>query len=346
MKKSSFRLRVVILICGLLIVSFSFYIYQIFLTPNILIDKGDKEVELLIPHGATIETVRDSLKKKDMVHNHMSFFFLTRLLGYNEKVRPGRYVIKPKSANLQVIRKLKRGEQDPIKLTFNNIRLKNELSVALGDRLEFSKEEFDSLMNDTSLVNLYGFDTTTIMAMFIPNTYEVYWNTSAKKLFDRMHEEYKKFWNEERMQKAKDLNLLPIQVSILASIVEAETQKNVEKARIAGVYLNRLKVGMPLQADPTVKFAVGDFAIKRILEGHTKIDSPYNTYMYTGLPPGPINLPSVVSIDAVLNAEKHNFIYFCASPINPGFHDFAVTYNEHVNNANKYRKYLDDNKVR
>lgn len=346
MKKSSFRLRVVIAICGLLFVSFSFYVYQILFTPNFLIDKGDKATDLLIPQGATIQTVKDSLIKKELLHDQKSFFFLTRLMGYNEKVKPGRYIIEPKSSNLQVIRKLKRAEQSPIRLTFNNIRLKSELCELLGDKMEFSSEEMDSLMNDTTFVGLYGFDTTTILTMFIPNTYEVYWNTPARKLFDRMHDEYKKFWSDDRLLKAQDLEMTPVQISILASIVEAETQKNVEKARIAGVYLNRLKTSMPLQADPTVKFAVGDFALRRILEGHTRIDSPYNTYLNTGLPPGPINLPSTISIDAVLNAEKHNFLYFCASPVNPGFHDFAASYNDHVNNANRYRRFLNNQNIK
>jgi UPF0755 protein len=201
-------------------------------------------------------------------------------------------------------------------------------------------------MRDANLVSQYGFDTTTILAMFIPNTYEMYWNTSAKKLFKKMHGEYKKFWTEERLQKAEALGLTPIQVSVLASIVEAETQQNSEKSRIAGVYLNRLKSGMPLQADPTVKFAVGDFAIKRILGGHTQTDSPYNTYKYTGLPPGPINLPSSVSIDAVLGAEKHKYFYFCASPTSPGFHDFSENYRDHINNANKYHTHLNNNKIK
>lgn len=346
MKKSQYRLRVAVAIAGFLFVSFSFYVYQIFLTPNILIDEGDKEVELLIPTGATIQTVKDSLTKKDIVHDQKSFFFLTRLFNYNESIKPGRYLIQPKMANFQLIKKLKRGLQDPVKLTFNNIRLKKDLSQKIDLKIEASEHEIDSMMKDAALTKTYGFDTTTIIAMFIPNTYEFYWNTSAKKLFDRMHDEYQKFWSEERLQKAKALGLTPIEVSIVASIVEAETQQRSEKSRIAGVYLNRLKEGMPLQADPTVKFAIGDFSIKRILSGHTLIESPYNTYKYPGLPPGPINLPSVVSLDAVLNAENHKFIYFCASPKNPGFHDFAEDYNDHVNNANRYHKHLNKNKIK
>jgi UPF0755 protein len=345
MTKSQYRLRIAVAIAGFIFISFSFYVYQIFLTPNVLIDEGDKEVELFIPTGATIETVKDSLTKKRIVHDQKSFFFLTRLLNYNEAIKPGRYIITPKMANLQLIKKLKRGLQDPVKLTFNNIRLKQDLIQRLDVKIEASEHEIDSMMKDVNLTKQYGFDTTTILSMFIPNTYEFYWNTSAKKLFDRMHDEYQKFWNEERIQKAKSLGLTPVQVSIMASIVEAETQQRTEKSRIAGVYLNRLKQGMPLQADPTVKFAIGDFSIKRILSGHTQIESPYNTYKYAGLPPGPINLPSVVSLDAVLNAENHKYLYFCASPKNPGFHDFAEDYNDHVNNANRYHKHLNKIKI-
>jgi UPF0755 protein len=346
MKDSKFRLRVIIVVCGLLFVSFSFYAYQFFFTPNVLIDKGDKDTELLIPTGATIQMVKDSLEKKGIVHEKQSFYALTRLLSYNENVKPGRYIIKPNMSNLQLIQKLKRGLQNPVKITFNNIRLKRDLAVRLGSKMETDSVAIDSMMRDTMLVSLYGFDTTTILAMFIPNTYEFYWNTSPRRLFDRMHEEYKKFWNDERLQKAKALGLTPVEVSIVASIVEAETQQSTEKSRIAGVYLNRLIKGMPLQADPTVKYAIGDFSIRRVLEAHTKIDSPYNTYKYAGLPPGPINLPSVVSIDAVLGAEKHDYIYFCASPINPGYHDFAVTYRDHLNFANKYREHLNKRKIK
>lgn len=347
MKKSKFRLRVFLVIFGLFFVSFSFYFWQIFFTPNFLINRSEDgdPVELLIPTGAKIQNVRDTLNKMGIIGDLQSFYFLTRLLNYNDNVKPGRYLIYPKSSNLQVIQKLKKGIQDPVNVTFNNIRLKHDLAVRLSEELEPSAEVLDSLLCDSSFLSQYGFDTSTILTMFIPDTYEMYWNVSHKKLFQKMNNAYKKFWNEDRLKKAQSLGITPIQVSILASIVEAETQKNSEKSRIAGVYLNRLKTNMPLQADPTLKYAVGDFTIRRVLDVHKEINSPYNTYMYPGLPPGPINLPSTVSIDAVLNAEKHDYYYFCASPVTPGFHDFASTYNEHLKNAKSYQQHLNKRKI-
>lgn len=348
MEKSKYRIKVFFLVAGLLFVCFSFYIYQALFTANFLINRDlqkDPPVVLYIPTGATIENVKDSLIKMRIIGDPRSFFALARFLNYNEKVRPGRYLIYPQMSNLQVLQKLKRGEQEPVKVTFNNVRLKRELIEKLDNYLEPNHKELDSLMNDSIFVSLYGFDTTTIVSMFIPDTYEFYWNISPKRLFDKMNEAYKNFWNEDRLAKAKALNLTPVQVSILASIVEGETHQNSEKPRIAGVYLNRLKSNMLLQADPTVKYAVGDFAIRRVLDAHTATDSPYNTYKYTGLPPGPINLPSKTSLEAVLNAEKHDFIYFCASPTAPGFHDFAVKYSDHINNAVRYQKYLNKRKI-
>lgn len=348
MEKSKYRIKVFFVIAGFLFVCFSFYIYQALFSANFLINKHidkDPPVVLYIPTGATIQNVRDSILKMRIVGDPQSFFALARLLNYNEKVRPGRYLIYPQMSNLQVVQKLKRGEQEPVKVTFNNVRLKHELSQKLGAILEPTSRQIDSLMNDTLFVSLYGFDTTTIVTMFIPDTYEMYWNVSPKRLFDKMNEAYKKFWTEGRLAKAKAIGLNPVQVSILASIVEGETQQNVEKPRIAGVYLNRLKHNMLLQADPTVKFAVGDFAIRRVLDIHTSTDSPYNTYKYPGLPPGPINLPSQSSIDAVLNAEHHDYLYFCASPTAPGFHDFAVHYSDHLSNASRYQKHLNKRKI-
>lgn len=346
MKKSGYRLRIFIIVSGLLFVSFSYYAYQIFFTPNFLIDKGDKATSLYIPSGATIETVKDSIEKLEILHDKTSFYFLTRLMEYNENVKPGRYLIQPRMTNLEVIRKLKRGQQDPVNVRINNIRIKKDLAARFSRYLEPDSMQFDSMLRDPATASRYGMDTNTIMAMFIPNTYEFFWNVSAVKVFDRMHKEYEKFWTEERKSKAKNLGLTPLEVITVASILVEETNNHSEMPRIAGVYLNRLKTNMPLQADPTLKFAIGDFSIKRILEGHTKIESPYNTYKYAGLPPGPINLPSITAIDAVLNAENHKYLYFCASAEKPGTHEFAETYNQHLVIANAYWKYLNKNRIR
>ena len=343
MKKKTPTIRYVVALAGLLFVCFSYYAYQIFYTSNIQVEKED--YYLYIPSGANFKTVMDSLEKNQVLYDKLSFAFVSQLVGYQDKVKPGRYLLPKNSTNLTVVRKLKSGLQEPLKLTFNNIRLKKDLAEKLAEKLEFSENDFLKLINNPDDVSKYGFDTNTIIAMFIPNTYQVFWNTSPEELMKKMNREYKKFWNKERLAKAQAAGFSPLQISIIASIVEAETNKDSEKPRIAGVYINRLRTGMPLQADPTVKFAVRDFSIKRVTQEHTAMESPYNTYKNTGLPPGPINMPSTTSLEAVLNYEKHKFIYFCASPNEIGYHDFAESYRDHVNNANRYRKFLDKQRI-
>jgi UPF0755 protein len=343
MKKKVSTIRYIIALAGLLFVCFSYYAYQIFKTSNIQVEKED--YVLYIPSGSNFLSVMDSLEKNQVLTDKLSFAFVSKLLGYQERVRSGRYVLPKNSTNLTVVRKLKNGQQDPLKLTFNNVRIKKDLAEKLDEKLEFSAEEFLALLNDPKVVAKYGFDTNTVMAMFLPNTYEVFWNASPEEFLKKMNREYKKFWNNERLAKAKAAGFTPLEISIIASIVEAETNKDSEKSRIAGVYINRLRSDMPLQADPTVKFALQDFSIKRVTQEHTACNSPYNTYKCSGLPPGPINMPSKTSLDAVLNYEKHKFIYFCASPNEIGYHDFAESYRDHVNNANRYRKYLDKQKI-
>jgi UPF0755 protein len=338
MDRNKYRTRVIVVIGMLLFVSFSFYVYQILFSPNFQYRKEDRY--LYIAKDATFKAVLDSLTKYEMIGDVKSFAFLSKLAGYQEKVKGGRYLIKSDRNNIQVIRLLKNGTQAAVKLTFNAIRLKEDLAEKIGGKLAMPSDTLFAYLANPKIASQYGFDTVTFMSMFIPNTYEVYWDIEPKAFFDKMNAEYKKFWTEARLKKAKEIGFTPIQVSVIASIVEAETNQESEKQRIAGLYINRFNIGMPLQADPTVKFALRDFSIKRIYQGHTKVDSPYNTYMYKGLPPGPINLPSISSIDAVLNYEKHKYLYFCASPTKMGFHDFTENYKDHVNNANKYRGYL------
>ncbi len=345
MKKKTSKAKYFIAIAGLLFVCFSYYPYQIFYTPNVLLEEDQKDFILYIPTGANFNTVKDSLEKNKVLHNVLSFAFVSKFMGYQEKVKPGKYLINKRLTNLTLIRKLRSGQQEPMNFTFNNIRQKKDLAEKLGEKLELDEADFLKVLNDPKIVGEYGFDTNTVFSMFIPNTYQVFWTMKPEEFMKKMNREYKKFWNEERLAKAKAAGLTPLQVSTIASIVEAETNKDSEKPRIAGVYINRFKTDMPLQADPTVKFALQDFTIKRVTQEHTKFDSPYNTYKYTGLPPGPINMPSTVSLNAVLDYEKHKFIYFCASPNEIGFHDFAESYRDHVNNANRYRKYLDKQKI-
>lgn len=320
--------------------TFTFYFWQIFKAPNLLVNK-EENFTLLIPEKATFETVMDSLKKHDVIHDQMSFMFLSRFLNYKKEVKPGRYIITPKSSNKQVIDKLKEGKQDPVKLTFNNIRLKSDLIKRIGPKFAFGTEQLEKALNSPEVAQKYGLDTNTIVSIFLPNTYDIYWTTSTEKFLDRMHSEYKRFWNDERLAKAKAINLTPAQVAILASIVEEEQARKVdERPKVAGLYLNRLQANMPLQADPTVKFALQDFGLKRILHGHLQIDSPYNTYKHTGLPPGPIRLADLKSLEAVLNYEKHDYIYMCAKDDLSGYHAFANNYQEHLKNARAYQTAL------
>lgn len=342
-KKLKIYLIVVISI-SVLLVSFSFYFYQAFYSPNALTDKDESYI-LKIPSHSTFRMVSDSLVKNGIINDVVTFSFVAKMLKYQEAVKPGLYTIPPKTSNLNLVRLLRSGAQTPVRITFNNVRTKSDLAEKISANLEITQEQFLDLLTDSVYIRKFGFEEETIVGMFIPNTYEVWWNTSAESLFDRMHQEHAKFWTEPRRKKAEQLGLSPMEVSILASIVQAETQKADERPRVAGVYLNRLRIRMPLQADPTLVFAVGDFGLKRILNVHKEIDSPYNTYKYIGLPPGPINLPEISAIDAVLNPEQHQYLYFCAKDDFSGYHAFASNYDEHMRNARRYHAALNQAKI-
>lgn len=343
MKSKNFRAAFIITF-SILLTTVSFYFYQIFNTPNILCDQ--KDAYLLIPKGATIETVTDSLKAKGFLNDELSFRFTAKMMGYHKKIKPGRYLLKANSSNREIVRLLRLGKQMPVRLTFNNIRLKKDFAQKVGAEFEFGAHKLDVLLSDPKLALQYGFDTTTIMCMFIPNTYEIYWDIAPEDFMARMADEYRKFWTKERSEKLKNVGLDRIQASVLASIVQAETNNKEEKPRVAGVYINRLRNEILLQADPTLVFAWRDFGIKRVLNKHMAIDSPYNTYRNKGLPPGPINLPSPESIDAVLNYEKHDYLFFCAKGDGSGTHNFARNMGEHLANARLYHQLLNQRGVR
>ncbi|MFW5793180.1 MAG: endolytic transglycosylase MltG, partial [Bacteroidota bacterium] len=219
------------------------------------------------------------------------------------------------------------------------------LAGFIAKRIEADSLSIINILNNDEVMKKYDLNSENASLMFIPNTYEVYWNTSAEELLNRMHSEYKKFWNEERLQKASNMNMTPQQVGVLASIVQQETNYLDEMDRIAGVYINRINMGMPLQADPTIVFAHGDFTINRVLKTHLEINSPYNTYINKGLPPGPISLPSPQAIDRVLNYEKHDYLYFCAKEDFSGYHAFAKTLQQHLINARRYQQELNYQKI-
>jgi peptidoglycan lytic transglycosylase G len=326
-----------VVISGLLS-TFSFYVYQIIKSPNLQVDKP--AISIVIPGDASFRSVQDTLFKYNIIQDMVSFSFLAKLLNYSEAVKPGLYTITTNMTNLEAIRLLRAGDQSPSKLTFSHARLVEDLYEPVTRYLEISANDFKVALDKFVATNTEGFNEQNIIAMFIPNTYQVYYTISANDLVMKINREYHNFWNEERRQKASNIGLDPKEVSILASIVQAEAKIDDESVIIAGLYINRLKKGIPLQADPTLIFATGDFTIKRVLNEHKQVDSPYNTYKYKGLPPGPINMPTIHSINAVLNYAHHNYIYMCAKEDFSGYHNFTASLSEHNRNARKYQRQL------
>ncbi|MDR2231571.1 MAG: endolytic transglycosylase MltG [Tannerella sp.] len=319
------------------------YGYYLFLSPNFA---ATKVTYIYIYPDKDFNDVCRQLTDSAKCLNINSFKEVAKLLKYPGNIKTGRYAVKQGMNNYDLVINLRRGQQEPVRITFNNIRLKEDLAERLSAQLMISKQDINDLLNDPSYCESIGFDTTTIMALFIPNTYEVYWNISTEKLFERMQREYNAFWTDERRNRAQQLRLSPIEVSILASIVEEESAVTDEYPTIAGLYINRLHRGIPLQADPTIKYALGDFTLQRILLEHLNIDSPYNTYLHTGLPPGPLRIPSPKTLDAVLNYSKHNYLYMCAKEDFSGRHNFAVTLAEHNRNADRYQAELNRRGIR
>lgn len=326
------------LIASVLFIVFIFYGYQICYSPNILVDQNGRV--LIVKNGTTFAQLQKQLYNGRYVNDMVSFSFLARLKRLDEKIHPGRYFLKRNMSNLEAINAIRTGKQEPVDITFSHVRLRHELSKNITKNLGMTPGEFDNALSQFVHTNTDGFTDENVLCLFLPNTYEVYYNVVPQSLVARMQREYHNFWTEERRDKAKVLGLSPIEVSILASIVQAETVKEDEAPRIAGLYINRLRKRMLLQADPTVVFAVGDFSLKRIINSHKEVNSPYNTYKHTGLPPGPINLPRLAILNAVLNYEKHPYLYMCASEDFSGYHKFAKTYQAHLANAHNYQKAL------
>jgi len=323
---------------------FGYQIYNGIYRPNVFI-KNKGKTYLYIHTGAKFDDVLNSLNENNYIHNSFLFQWLADRMNYTNHVKPGRYRLKNNMSNKELIELLRSGNQEAVKITFNNIRDKEQLCEKISKNIEASKSSIRDIFEDKEYLSSIGFNTSNILTMFIPNTYDFLWNTSAEEFMKRMTKEYKIFWTEERKSKAKNIGLSQTEVSILASIVELETIRRDEKNIVAGVYINRLKRGMLLQADPTVIFATGDYTIKRVLSKHLSYNSPYNTYLYKGLPPGPICIPSISSIDAVLNYNKNNFIYFCAKEDFSGYHNFASNIAQHNINARKYQRELNKRKI-
>ena len=320
------------------------YIPYVLYSPNISLVNGKTTYLYVYPHN-TFDDVIDNLQTEAKLSHLPAFLKIAKALEYDKSIRAGRYKIYTGMNYKKFVEVLSTNQQTPLRLTFNNLRTKEQLSARLAAQLLTDSASIVKLLNDTVFLTSEGLTPETAMIYFIPNTYEVYWTTTPKQLFDRMKHEYNRFWTEERRAKAAKIPLTETDVMILASIVEEETNKAAERPIVAGLYINRLKKMMLLQADPTVKFAINDFAVRRILYEHLEIDSPYNTYKYSGLPPGPIRLASPANIDAALNYKTHNYLYMCAKETLNGEHNFAVTHAEHQRNARKYQQALNKQKI-
>jgi len=307
--------------------------------------KIDHTVSVYVHPGENQDQVLDTLIRVGKIENLKRLKFLLKMMDFEENIHPGRYELKPGITNFRIARMLSNGMQTPVRMTFNNMRTVEDLAGRLSDQLMSDSLTILTAFRDTVWRDSMGLTKNNYMAVFIPNTYEVYWNTTTDKLIELFQKEYRKFWDESKMSAARKIGLTPVEVSTLASIVEEETNKSDEMPKVAGLYLNRLRIDMPLQADPTVKFAVGDFTIKRILIGHTKVSSPYNTYRNIGLPPGPIRIPSIRAIQAVLTPSRHSYLYMCAKNDFSGYHAFATTLSQHNDNAAAYHQALNSNGI-
>jgi UPF0755 protein len=311
--------------------------YLLFVAPNV----SEKRVSIKIPTGSSYEDVMKILRENKVLKNEKTFSIVSEMKHYPDHVKSGYYVFSRNMNNRQIVNILRLGLQTPVTLVIYNIRTKKEFAGLVGRTLELDSNKFLVQLNDPQFCKKYGLDTNKILSRFIADNYEFYWNVPFEGFLEKMDDAYKTFWNEERKAKADALNLTVAEVTTLASIVEKEVMREKELPRVAGVYINRLRIRMPLQADPTLVFALQDFDARRVNSRHKEYDSPYNTYMYSGLPPGPICMPRKKSIDAVLNFEEHQYLYFCANPDMSGYSVFSKTYQEQMAVAAQYRRKLD-----
>jgi UPF0755 protein len=332
-------IRVFLLIVIIFSSGGGYYFWKIYYRPNIH-TKSQQSEFIYISTGTTMPELIMQLQAMKLIEDTSSFNIIANLKNFR-KPKAGKYRIKDKMTNRDLINMLRSGNQEPIQFSFNNIRTKAQLASRVGGKFEADSAQFLMLLNNPEFLAKYGLTTENIMSLFIPNTYNMLWNTSEEQFFDRMKIEYTTFWNGKRKAKAKEIQLTQSEVTILASIVEEEQQRFVdERPTIAGLYINRIRKGMKLEADPTLKFAIGNFKIARLLNVDKQIKSPYNTYLYAGLPPGPIRIPEIASIDAVLNYKKSNYIFMCGN-FGTGRNNFTSDYNEHLRNARAYQNALD-----
>lgn len=321
-------------ICLLVILGILYYFFFSSLSAK------EETCYLYIDTDDTIDSVFAKVKPIANDAGMTGFSTLVRHSSYGEHIRTGRYEIAPGDGAFTVFRRIKNGLQTPLNLTIPSVRTVDRLAGYLGSKLMLDSTELYRALTEEETCRQLGYDTLTVISMFIPNTYDMYWNISQDKFLERMKKESEKFWNDERLDKAEEMHFTPVQVITLASIIDEETANDEEKPMVAGMYVNRLNANMPLQADPTIKFALKDFSLKRIYNNMLSVNSPYNTYRNTGLPPGPIRIPTVAGIDAVLDHVHHNYLYMCAKEDFSGTHNFARTYQEHMINASKYAEAL------
>lgn len=339
-------MKKVLLYCLLIITCVGSFVtykyYNYIFASNVQLDES--EIDIHIPSDGTMHTLMDSLVGRNAIIDTTSFKWVADRMKF-KKVKPGKYTIKNNWTNKDLIGLLRSGRESSVKLTFNNLRHIKDVAGVISKEVEVDSVSLLNYLTSDEAIELTGLTKETMMTLFIPNTYELYWDLGARDIVERFLQERRKFWTDDRLKKAEAIGLTKEEVYTMASIVQKETNLNSEKPTIAGIYLNRIKKGILLQADPTVVFGVGDFTIRRVLNKHLEYDSPYNTYIYEGLPPGPIYMPDISTIDAVLNAEDHNYIYFCASPGYNGKHQFAKTLSQHLANARKYHNWLNKEKI-
>lgn len=317
------------------------------ITGNNTAFKEDKYV-LYIKTGSSFEDVIQTFQSDSVIRDPALFFYIAKRLKLPGKIKAGKYEIKNGTGIWDITQMLLNGNQTPVSLVITRFRTKEDFARFAGKRLECDSLSIISFMNNNDSLLGKGLDSNTVMTVIIPNTYRFFWNTSAEELFTRLYREEKRFWNEDRLQKAQNLGLTPQQVYILASVIEEETNKYDEMPLMASVYINRMKIGMPLGADPTIKFATRNFAAKRVTLKmiNESAESPYNTYKNKGLPPGPICTPSIKTIDATLDAASTSYLYFCAKPDFSGYHVFATSGAEHYKNARAYQNALNRLKIK
>jgi len=340
------KILYIVLLLGLIACGVGYWGYNSIFTPNTSF--SEDTYELKIPNESSYDDAFKLIETSGVLSDMGSFDKVAGWMNYKkDKVASGRYQIKKGWNNREIIGLLRSGNQKPVKVTFNNVRSMPQLAGMISKELAIDSVTLSDYFAQPGVINEAAFTKETFMTTFIPNTYNMFWNVEPSKIVSRMVKEHNNFWDKnERRSKAEKLNLSETEVYTLASIVEKESQYGPERPTIAGLYLNRLKKGIALQADPTVVFANGDFGLRRVLNKHLEFDSPYNTYKYAGLPPGPIYMPSIESIDAVLDYEKHDYLFMCAKPGFGTKHAFAKTLRGHNANANKYRAWLNKQGIR